>query len=87
MSRIVEALDRLAEANNYKPGKPYDNPEFVKRLKYLSDKFDLDSIYILKALNYQYGLDRDQNLDSYSDEEVERAIDYYFEKGIDADWV
>lgn len=65
----------------------YDDMANRKRLGELSQMFNVSSIDIDKALNFQYGLDRDEDLTTYTNEEVEDALDYFFDKGLYADWV
>lgn len=82
MSNIVESLYRVTEAYDT---RMYDEKN-RKRFRELCQMFNVTSIDIEKALNFQYGLDRDLDLSTYTDQEVEKALDYFFDKGSHVDW-
>lgn len=51
-----------------------------ERLRYLSRTLNTTSIEIEKALDFKYGHDNKRNLSDYTDNDVKRAIEYYYEK-------
>ncbi len=52
---------------------------FSESVKY-PNGIPASDIDIHKALNYMYGLDRDMNDDSYTDEEKQKAVNYWIKK-------
>lgn len=51
-----------------------------ERLRYLLNRFNTTSVEIERALTFKYGPDKHRDLSMYTDNDIKRAIDYYYEK-------